>query len=69
MTLDGVEPSVAAMETGSYALKMRLYLATNAQPSPTVQRFLQFLRSPEGARIVRENGGVLVSTSTAAAQR
>jgi len=69
IALDGIEPSIAAMETGSYALKMRLHLATNAQPSPTVQRFLQFLRSPEGARIVRENGGVLVSTSTAAAQR
>lgn len=69
ITLDGVEPSVDAMQTGRYALKMRLHLATSTELSPVVRRFLQFLRSPEGVRIVSENGGVLVSTSTAAAQR
>ena len=47
---------------------MRLHVVTKAEPPAVAQRFLAFLRSPEAAKIIRENGAVLVSTRTAAAQ-
>ena len=68
IALDGVEPALEPMEKGAYPLKMRLHVVTKAEPPAVAQRFLAFLRSPEAAKIVRENGAVLVSTRTAAAQ-
>ena len=65
ITLDGVEASVETMQKGVYTLKMRLQIVTKAEPTPATRRFLAFLRSPEAGKIIRESGGVAVSTTTA----
>lgn len=68
VNLDGLAPSVEAMEKGDYPLKRRLYLVAKANSSPSAEKFILFLRSPDAAKIIRDNGGVLVSAKTASAQ-
>ncbi len=68
VTLDGIEPSVAAMEQGSYPLKMRIDVVMKSDAAPVTRRFAQFLRSAEAAKLIRENGGVLLPAQTASAR-
>ncbi len=68
ITLDGVIPSVEAMEKGSYRLKMRMERVMKSDATPVARRFAQFLRSAEAAKLIRENGGVLLPAQTAAAR-
>lgn len=68
IALDGVEASVEAMESGAYPLKMRLRIVTRAEPSPLARRFLDFLRSPDADRIIRESGAVTVFPKAAGTQ-
>ena len=62
---DGVDPTVERMEKGEYPLRKRLYLVAKAEPSPATQTFITFLRSPEADKVIRESGGVTVSTKAA----
>ncbi|MGB8397558.1 substrate-binding domain-containing protein [Bradyrhizobium sp.] len=66
--LDGVQPSVDNMLDGKYSLKTTLHLVMRAQPSAATQRFIAFVRTPQAQKLIRENGGVLVSTRTEALQ-
>lgn len=45
-------PTPANVRSGAYHLTRYLYLYTHAPPAPDVQRFLDFVSSPEGQRIV-----------------
>ncbi len=45
-------PTPANVRSGAYHLTRYLYLFTHAAPSPDVQRFLDFIISPEGQRII-----------------
>ena len=56
--LDGVTPSIAAMESGSYPLKARTVLVMKTKPSPAAERFALFLRSDRAQKIVRDSGAV-----------
>jgi phosphate transport system substrate-binding protein len=58
IALDGADASVATMESGAYPLKMTLHTVVKADPSPVVKRFMSFMHSPDGAKIIRESGGV-----------
>lgn len=66
--LDGVEPSLAHMEDGSYLLRVVLHLVIPAQISPGTQRFLDFVRTPTAERIIRESGGLPLAVHSAAAR-
>jgi len=68
ITLDGVDASLAAMEQGSYRLKMRLVAVMRSTPSPVAQRFAAFMRSPEAEKLIRESGGAPLAARTAAAR-
>jgi phosphate transport system substrate-binding protein len=54
--LDGVGPDLTALAAGRYPLEKRLYLLTRGEPSSGVRHFVEFIRSPEGDRILRETG-------------
>ncbi len=58
LALDGVSPSAVTIRTGQYPLTRASYMLTGLRPSLAVARFLAFVRSPAGARIIVANGGV-----------
>jgi phosphate transport system substrate-binding protein len=68
ITLDGVAPSLEAMESGRYRLKWRLYVVVSAKPSAATQRFVAFLHSAEAEAIIRASGAAKVAGKAAAAR-
>ncbi len=56
--LNGVEPSPENVRSGAYALTRDSFLVTKAAPAPAVARFLAYVRSPEGKRVISANGAV-----------
>ena len=58
LRLDGVEPTAEHVESGAYRLRRSAYLITRAQPPEAVLRFLDFIRSEDGARIIAASGAV-----------
>ena len=58
LTLDGVEPNEANCKSGAYpgVLVKRFFLVTPATPAAGAQRFISFIRSPEGAAILKQSG-------------
>ncbi|MBX9776930.1 MAG: substrate-binding domain-containing protein [Xanthobacteraceae bacterium] len=65
VSLDGIEASVEAMEKGTHTLNFRVYYVIKSKRSVAVQRFLEFVRSPQGEEIVRASGARPVSAKTA----
>lgn len=57
--IDGVEPSAASLQDGSYRYRKQLYIVGKGQPGPAVQRLLDFLRSAQGQALMREAGSEL----------
>jgi len=58
MALDGVMPSVEAVREGRYTLTRSSYLITRGDAHAGVARFLAFVASPEGQRVLEANGAV-----------
>lgn len=58
LSLNGVEPSANNVRSGAYRLTRDSFLVTRAAPSPAVARFLEFVRSAEGKRVIGANGAV-----------
>lgn len=58
LTWDGVAPTVANLASGAYPLEKRLFVAFRASPRPAVRRFLRFLASPQGRKILAEAGSL-----------
>ena len=67
--LDGVEPTVEAMESGAYPFAKKLVVVLPARPSPEAERFTAFLRSPEALAILRDAGMVPARGTAAAGAR
>jgi phosphate transport system substrate-binding protein len=49
-----VLPSVADAQSGKYPLSRKLYMYTVGEPSAEVKRFIDWVRSPEGQKVVAE---------------
>ena len=60
LALGGVAPTATNVRGGAYPLTRRSVLLTRAQPPAHVSRFLAYVRSPEGARVIAANGAVAV---------
>jgi len=58
LALNGVEPSAENVRSGAYRLTRDSFLVTKMAPAPAVARFLEFVRSPEGKRVISANGAV-----------
>jgi len=56
--VDGVGPTVTAVLNGSYPISRALYMYTQGQPTGLAKSFLDFIKSPEGQKIVQEEGFV-----------
>lgn len=58
LSLNGVRPSAQNVEGNTYRLLRQSVLVTKADPPPAVARFLAFVRSAAGDRLIRENGAI-----------
>ncbi|MFQ5494285.1 MAG: PstS family phosphate ABC transporter substrate-binding protein [Phycisphaerae bacterium] len=56
--IDGVAPSVANLENGSYTLAKTLSFVTGPEPSEMVNDFIRFVNSAEGAAVLRGTGNL-----------
>lgn len=60
LTLNGVKPSVENVANGTYPLAKDIRFVTTKNSSPALQRFINFIYSPQG-RAIAEKAGVLVT--------
>jgi phosphate transport system substrate-binding protein len=56
IALDGIVPSIESLRNGSYTLTRKLYLYTYRGPTPGAKKFIEFLLSANGQKIVEETG-------------
>lgn len=54
--INGVAPTFEAFESGAYRYTKVFHVVHRQHPSPAVARFVQFLRSDDGVRTMREAG-------------
>jgi phosphate transport system substrate-binding protein len=56
LKFNGVEPSASALAGGSYPLSLSFFLVTGKSPSPLAAKFVDFVRSETGRKILAETG-------------
>jgi phosphate transport system substrate-binding protein len=54
--LDGVEPSQENAKSGNYKVTRLLYMNTKGEPTPPVKAFIEYIKGPEGAKIIQKHG-------------
>jgi phosphate transport system substrate-binding protein len=54
VSLDGVEPTLANFESGAYRFVKKLYFIVPRESTPEARQFVDFLRSPQGVKALRE---------------
>ncbi len=60
LNYNGVVPSVKTLSNGKYPLFKPIFIITKPEPSKLVRKFLDFIRSSEGKRILEESGNLVV---------
>jgi phosphate transport system substrate-binding protein len=58
LTLNGVSPVPENVRNGSYFLTRDFLFVIKAEPLPAVKKFLDFALSPNGDRVISDNGAV-----------
>ncbi|NJR66215.1 MAG: solute-binding protein [Leptolyngbyaceae cyanobacterium CRU_2_3] len=61
LSLNGVKPTVENFTKGKYPMARQLNIVWNKQPSVATQKFIDFIFSPTGTKILQEKGLVPVS--------
>lgn len=61
LSFDGVAPGVKNLTQGSYPLVKRFFIVTKPKPSALVQKFIDFVRSPEGRKILEQTGNAVIT--------
>jgi phosphate transport system substrate-binding protein len=56
IAINGVAPTIEAFQSGTYPYTKMFYVVHQQQPSASARRFVQFMRSAEGLRAMREAG-------------
>jgi phosphate transport system substrate-binding protein len=56
LKLDGVEPTPANIASGAYRHYKKLFLVTDAQSPAAAQRFVAFIQSPAGRKVLAQTG-------------
>jgi len=56
LTLDGSDPTVTNAASGAYPYYKNLFFVTGAKRSAAVERFVAFVQSPAGRKILARNG-------------
>lgn len=57
--IDGVEPTLANFEGGAYPFAKKLYVVVPPKRSVETQQFVDFLRSPQGVKALRDTETLL----------
>ncbi len=60
LTLNGIAPSVENVKSGRYFLTRDFYLVIKGEPVPSLKKFLDFVHSSEGDRVIGANGAIPV---------
>jgi phosphate transport system substrate-binding protein len=60
VAIDGIEPSLEALENGSYPYAKTLDFIISPRTSPHAETFIAFLRSSTGQAAMRSKGSVLI---------
>ena len=58
VTVDGVKCTRQTIQSGKYPLARELYMFTNGKPSGNIARFIEFVLSKDGQKLVEEEGFV-----------
>lgn len=61
VTLDGVAPSLESVKQGKYKVARGLFSNTKGAPSGLARKFIDYLYSPEGQKIIAEKGFIPVN--------
>ena len=61
LTIDGAVPTLENLESGKYPYGKDLYLVVPSRTSPALDRFVAFVYSPEGQKVLHANGSLPVS--------
>jgi phosphate transport system substrate-binding protein len=56
LSFNGVNPSIKTLAEGSYSLLKAFLIVTKKEPSMATQRFIEFIHSPNGRKILEESG-------------
>lgn len=60
LALGGVAPTPENVAKGAYPLVRRFFIVTKGTPPPAVGRFLEFVKSPDGAKVIADHQAVPV---------
>lgn len=60
LALDGVSPSTENLVQGNYPLFKRFFIVTKQKPSPTVRKFMDFIKSGKGRKLLEKTGNVVI---------
>jgi phosphate transport system substrate-binding protein len=60
LPIDGVAPSLEALESGAYPFGKTIYFVLPAKTNPRAEDFVAFLRSPAGRAILRDSGNLII---------
>jgi phosphate transport system substrate-binding protein len=58
LTLNGVAPTAEHVKSGRYFLTRDFLFVIKGEPSPPIKKFLDFVLSPDGDRVILANGAV-----------
>ncbi|MFM9846782.1 MAG: substrate-binding domain-containing protein [Hyphomicrobiaceae bacterium] len=58
LSLDGVAPTEANVSAGAYRLVREVFLVVKGDASPAVKAFLAFVKSADGAKVIKANGAI-----------
>ena len=56
LKINGVEPSQENSKSGGYLVVRQLHMNTKGEPAPLVKAFIEYILSPEGAKISQKHG-------------
>jgi phosphate transport system substrate-binding protein len=58
LTLNGVAPTAEHVKSGRYFLTREFLFVIRGEPTPPIKKFLDFVLSPDGDRVILANGAV-----------
>jgi len=58
LTVNGVAPSSENVKSGRYFLTRDFLFVIKGEPTPSIKKFLEFVLSPDGDRVILANGAV-----------
>lgn len=58
LNLNGIAPTAENVKSGRYVLTRDFLFVTKGEPAGAVKKFLDFVLSPEGDRVIQANGAV-----------